>query len=457
MSAWNDHSLTVAMQSAFGTANVTDADYDAQALLAEVPSVSFDTEVTELDLMTGQVGAAAERIIGRRSGTLGFKIPLEGFASDYDPGNDDPGAAPVTAAVEIIPLWLALLGNAMGSNNTATSSNANFVRGLHLHNNTYTAAGMASGTASTIVLDANPAAQLYSPGSLVVAALSDTNTAPQIGWVETKGDPSAVTLALFEAAVNDVNDNDANIYGTSTAYASAEITDTNPLGFRWTGPNTVLCYDLLDAIADNVKLSWESGEVPTAEFSFKFYDFRLNKADGGLVVPSSYTRIPKLIGSVNARATIDGDNQCGLEAASWEWSATHRVTKCHGSSSGISAVEVIKPRIKASFSIPHDTNDKGYNAAGVESAGLGQHVWQSSLELGTRHSLGCYVGSQVGRIWSFLIPSGLVTSVQVADRDGAVAYTVEVEAASYSADESDDAAETKLTCPINSIARVAVG
>ena len=450
MSAWNDHSLLVAMQSAFGTPNNDDAHYEA--LLAEKPTVSFETEVSELDLMTGQVGAAPERIIGKRSGTLGFTIPLEGFVSGYDPTNEDPGGAPV--GEEVIPLWLAMLGNAMGSNNTATSTNANFIRGLHLQNNTYISGGMTSGTTTSIVLDADPAAQLLAPGSLVVAALSATNTSPQIGWIKVK---STVTLTLFEATVNDVNSDAAHIYGTSTAYASAEVTDTNALGFRWKGPETALCYDLIDGICSNVKLTWEVGEVATAAFTYKFYDFRLNKADGGLTIPSAYTRIPKLVGSVNGRATLDGANQCGLESCTWEWSATLRETKCHGSDSGISAVEVIKPRIKASFSIPHDTDDAGYDDAGSPSAGLGQHEWQSSLELGTRHSLGCYIGSQVGKIWSFLIPSGLVVGVSVGDRDGTVAYTVEIEAASYSADTTDDGAETSSTCPIDSIARVALG
>ena len=449
MSAWNDHSLKVAWQTAFGTPNADDAHY--LALLAQVPDVSFDTEVTELELMTGTVGAAAERVIGRRSGTLKFTIPLEGFVSGYDPTAENPGGAPV--GDEVIPLWMCMLANAMGSNNSAVASHANFIRGAHLHNEAYLAAGMASGTAGTIVLDANPVAGVFCPGALVVAALSPTNTSPQIGWIATK---ATVNLTLFEDAKNDVNDNAAHMYGTATAYQSSEITSTGALGFRWTGPDATLCYDLIDGIADNIKLTWESGEVPTAEFNYKFYDFRLNKADGLLTVPNVYTRIPKLVGSVNGRATIDGANTCGLEAATWEWSATLRETKCHGTDSGISAVEVIKARVKASFSIPHDTTDVGYDAAGAPSAGLGQHEWQSALELGTRKSLGCYVGSQVGRIWSFLIPSGLVTSVQVGDRDGTVAYTIEVEAATYSADSTDDA-ETSADYPIDSISRVALG
>lgn len=446
MSAWNDHSLLVAMQSAFGTPNTTDGDY--QALLAETPQVTFDTEITELELMTGQVGSAPERIVGRRSGSLTFSIPAEGLVNGYDPTAEDPGGTP--AANEVIPMWFNLLANAMGSNLSAVSSNANFIRGLHCSVSQYTSAGMASGTTTSIVCDDATASNKIDVGQLVVASLATTNTSPQIGWVKTK---AAQTLTLFEATKNDVNDNAANLYGTATAYVSSEISSTKALGFRWTGPDTTLCYDLLDAICERAQFSWEVGAVPTIEFTYRFYDFRLNKADGGLSVPKAYNRIPQIVGSSNGRATIAGTATCGIEAATWEWSCTLRETKCHGSDTGIQSVEVIKPRVKVGFSIPHDTADIGYDSAGSPSAGLGQHQWQSALELGTRMSVGLYVGSQVGKIFSFLIPSGLFTSVAVGDRDGTVAYTLEIEAGSYTAD-STDTAETSADSPLDSIARV---
>jgi hypothetical protein len=136
------------MQSAFGTPNTTDSDF--VALLAEAPTVSFEHESQDLDLMTGQVGAAPETLVGRRKATLTFKLPLEGFVSGYDPTSEDPGGTP--AGDEVIPTWFAMLANAMGSNNSAVSSNANFLRGLACSTSQFTAGGMASGTATTIVL-----------------------------------------------------------------------------------------------------------------------------------------------------------------------------------------------------------------------------------------------------------------------------------------------------------------
>jgi hypothetical protein len=438
------------MQSAFGTPNTTDSDF--VALLAEAPTVSFEHESQDLDLMTGQVGAAPETLVGRRKATLTFKLPLEGFVSGYDPTSEDPGGTP--AGDEVIPTWFAMLANAMGSNNSAVSSNANFLRGLACSTSQFTAGGMASGTATTIVCDNATASDKIDVGQLAVASASTTSTSPQIGWSKTK---SGQTVTLFEAAKNDINDPAANLYGTATAYASSEVSGTNALTFRWTGPETVFCVELLDAVCEKARCTWNMGEVPTIEFTYKCYNFQLNKADGGLGVPKAYNRIPQLIGTANARTVLmaESSTQCGLEDCAWEWSATLEDVVCHGADSGVSAVNIVDPRISAEFSIPHDSSDNAFDSAG-SPATVGQHVLQSAYERQDRMSVGVYVGSQVGRIWAFLIPSGTIPETpNVSMRDKTVAYSVKVQAASYTGDTSDTA-ETTLTSPIDSIARMAL-
>lgn len=461
MAAWNDHSLEVAYQTAHGTPNTTDSAF--QALLCDIPEVKFEHEITELDLMSGQVGAAPERLIGRRSGTLRFTIPLEGLVSGYD-GSENPGEAP--GGDEVIPPWFVMVANALGSNNSAVASNANWIRGLGTSVSQYTANGVtAAGTSvAAIVCDDATASNRVDVGQLVVTALSPTSTVPQIGFVATK---SEQTLTLFEDSKNAVADNDGHIYGTTTAYVSSEITSTAPLTFRWIGQTATLCYQLEDAYCDNIKISWEAGAVPTCEMSYRFYNFQNKFEDGLLVVPNAYNRIPQLVGSNNATAMIgdgtigDGANQCGLENCSIEWAPTTvRETKCHGSANGISAVEIIKPRVKASFTILHDDADLVYDAAGVDVTGgdkIGQHEWVSRLELGLAISVGIYVGSQVGKIFAALIPNGIIVATpDVQLRDTSVAYGLSIEAGAYTLD-STDTAETSADSPIDSIARVALG
>ena len=451
MPAWNDHSLLCAYQTAHGTPNTTPADF--VALQCDRPEVKFEHEIVELDLLTGQVGAAPERLIGRRSGSLRFTYPLEGFADGYNPTVEDPGGAPEGAGDEVIPPWFVLICNAMGSNMSAVASNANFWRGLGASVSQYIVDGQASGDETKVVFDDAPAS--VDVGQLVVVALTPTSTTLQIGFAKTK-DTVTKTITLFEDAKKDVTGTSADIFGTATGYVSSEITNTAPLTFRWTGPETKQCYVLEDAYCDGFKINWESGAVPTCEFSYKFYNFQRNELDGGLVVPDGYNRIPQLIGSHNATATIDGDNTCGLESCTWEWKpGTIRETKCHGSNNGIDAVEIISPRVTASFSIPDDSDDAVLDSAGG-AATLGQHLWTSKLELGTTLSIGVYVGSVVGKVFAMLIPSGtIVATPDVGFRDTTVIYTLTVEATSYTGDVTDTT-ETSANSPLDSLARVAL-
>ena len=112
--------------------------------------------------------------------------------------------------------------------------------------------------------------------------------------------------------------------------------------------------------------------------------------------------------------------------------------------------------IRDRFSIPQEKDDDIYNTAGV-TIGVteGAIVWQSRLELGTRVSFGVECGARIGRMFSILIPSGLVVAAPIAN-DELVRYSIELEAASYSTD-STDTAETSANSPLDSIFRIAQG
>jgi hypothetical protein len=448
MAYWSESSLGFQMQAAWGTA----ATNALKHLKCETPQFQPTTEVTELDLLTGQIGAEPERIVGRRSGTLTFSMPLEGMKAGYDPDDTELSPRHNPGQTDTIPHWLCLLANAMGSDLSSVSTAADFSDGKMCSYSTWTEAGVASATSTEITLDNSTASDKVKGGALIVTAASATSTSPQIGWVRAK---SGQVCTLFEAAVNTVSSATANCYGTATAYASSEALDQKPLTFVWKGNATEFAYILQDCICENATINWESGAVPTIEFTFRVYDFSMDKTKGGLSAPSSFKRIPQLVGTNNGRATLGGSAKCGLASCTWTWSATITDIVCHGASQGIAGVIITDPRIRASFSVLHESTDLVYNAAG--SAGnTGQHVWQSYLELGTTLSVGLYVGAQVGRIFSLLIPAGqIIEAPSIEDRDGSVAYTLTVAAGAYSGDTSDTA-ETAANSPIGSIARVAV-
>ena len=87
----------------------------------------------------------------------------------------------------------------------------------------------------------------------------------------------------------------------------------------------------------------------------------------------------------------------------------------------------------------------------------GSHLWQSYLERGVSSSLGVYVGSNIGRLFAFLVPNAKIVAVpQIADLSGAVGYQLTIEAGAYTAD-STDTAETSTNSPLDSLFRLALG
>jgi len=446
MAQWLEHSLGIAPQfTAFGTPNNTDGDY--KYIQADAPKIQFATEIVEQDLMTGQIGAAPRRLVGRRSGSLSFSMPLEGLKEGYDPIVEDPGSTGV------LPMWMNLVGNALGSYAAGIVSAATFWKGDGLSVSQYTADGMESGTASSIVTTAPASAKIHG-GQLTIAALSPTSTVPQIGWVKTK---VVNTLTLFEAAANNVNNTLAEMFGTGNAWLSNAHANQIPMTMRYVGENTEACYVLQDCICESFKITWESGAVPTVEFSFKFYDFSMDKTKGGLQIPASFQTIPQIVGTNNGRAMLGASLQCGLSACVVEYKCEILERKCHSATQGIDGVTYRKPRITVGCVIPYNNADVVYDSAGG-AGNTGSHKWQSFLERGVSSSLGVYVGSNVGRIFSFLVPKAIFVAVpQLSIVDGAESYTLAIEAGAYSADSSDIGGDTATTCPIDSLFRVAVG
>lgn len=447
MAYWNEHSLGIAPQvSGFGTVNGTDGDF--KYVLGDKPKVQFATEIAELELMTGQIGAAPERLPGRRHGTISFSMPLEGMKSGYDPTAENPGGTGV------LPHWIALAGNALGSYITNTvDTAAKFWQGDHISTSQYTAAGVASATTSAITYDNATASDKIDVGQLVATALSATSTAPQFGFAKAK---AGQVVTLFEASANAVNDNAGHAYGTGTAWLSAVHGSQLPMTMRWVGENTEACYILQDCICTGFKLTWESGAVPTIEFSFNFYDFSVDKTKGGLQVPASFYRVPQIVGANNGRAMVGTALKCGLQNCTLEYKAEVAELKCHSATQGIIGVTYKKPRIAVTCSIPWASTDAVYDAGG--SAGnTGSHLWQSYLERGVSSSLGVYVGSNIGRLFAFLVPNAKIVAVpQVADLDGAVGYQLTIEAGAYTSDTTDTA-ETSTTSPLDSLFRLGVG
>lgn len=441
MAYWSDSSVSMAPQTAFGTPNTTGGDFEA--VKCETPSFSLDTAITELNLLTGQVGAAPERLIGRRSGKFSFKMPLEGFKTGYTPTVENPGDTGV------IPHWAAIAANVLGSENSAIVSAATMWAGAHLDNGSYVANGVASATTTAVTFDAAGSIAALNAGSLVATAETPTSTTLQLGFAKSA---AGAVVSLFEASKNAVNSNTADLYGSANMWLSTGAYTPVPMTIRFTGAQTEMCYVLQDWICTGFSITWNSGEVPTITFNGQFYDFSIDKTLGGLVIPDSFDRIPQIVGSVNGYASLGGSQACGLESCTVDYSIEVLDVVCHAATQGISSVAYRNPRVKVSAQVLYQNTDPVYDSAG-SPASQGQHVFQSMLERGSTLSIGCYVGTKIGKAWAFLMPSGILTGVTAEKRGEYLAFKLDAEASTYSGDTAIHA-ETASNAPVNSVFRM---
>lgn len=455
---WSDHSLQFAIQDDLPTPSSVAQNLFA-TILCERPTVRFDTASQEVELNKGQIGAAPELIVGRRSGTLSFRQPLESFKDGYDATAENPGGAPV-GSVEVIPPWMILAANALGCNvealagATITDKNTNFWRGTFLSNTSYAAnAVTAAGTNSTNIQGDAAQGANHKAGQLICAATSAV-IEPFLGFTKTKLVDLMTTFEAAQAPTANYDDNGAEIFGTATAWLSDD--QPRALTCYWTGPNTAACYVLTGLVCESWKLAVDENDIASIEFTFRFYDFQMDKTKGGLVTPDAYERQPALVGNNGGALMLNAAHKCGFEDFAVEWSGQMRELRCFGASQGVNGVTVVKQKVRITCSVPHDAdNDVVYDAAGA-AGNTGSHQWQSSLELGTRHSIGVYVGPAAGRCLALLMPSGRITATpSVSDRDGIIAYQLQLDADTYSAD-STDTAETSSDSPIDSIFRLAL-
>jgi hypothetical protein len=456
MAYWQEHSLGIAPQSAFGTVNATtNTDQSGYRWIqGDKPKVQLATELVELDLMTGQIGAAPERLPGRRHGTISFSMPLEGFNAAYIADPTHANSQPGTGSSAVVPHWLALVGNILGSK-IGAPTDANFWLGTHLSTVVYDAGAVASAAStSEITLDDAPSSGAVHVGNLVATALAASPGSVQFGFVQAK---AGQVLTLLDPATRKVDDASANVYATANAWLSAVHGNQLPVSMLYVGEVTEAAMILQDCICTGFKITWESGAVPTIEFTYNFYEYTTDKTRGGLHVPLAHVRIPQIVGANSGQACIAGVATGGLQSCTVEYKTEVAELLAHHATQGISGVVYKKPRINVSLSVPWVSTDAIYDAAGG-AANAGSHKWQSALELGTAFKLGVYVGSSLGRLFAFAVPSCRIVAVpQLTDLKGANGYQLTVEAGSYTGDVSDVVGETAVTDPLDAIFKVSVG
>ena len=420
----------MAIQADLTTENETDSDF--VAIRCEKPDISFNQEVTEMDTLTGQAGAASEKIIGAKSGQITFNMPLETLPSDYDPTADN-----ISDAGIVSPVW-CLIANAMGSTTqsgvtggTTSLKNTEFWKGDAMHIKGYSANILDAGSStSTLVADGGNGVN-YDAGMYSLHGTDGDDTDCQAGFIKTIATDA---LTLFEPSQNAAATNDSR-FSSATAYVSDDA--PRPLTIRYTGNDATLCYKLVGAICSSFSITMNSKEVPVASFTFDFIDYVADSVDGTLTVPTAYSRAFRIVGNKGGRLTFSAMGagaKCGIEDLSIEYTAELQDISCHSSAEGISERLVKKRTTACSFTVPHNTTDTIYDEAGGSTT-YGNHQYQHYFENQTELSLGVEVGTVAGTYLSFLMPAGKITEApSLTDRDGFNAYNISMEANAYTGD-----------------------
>jgi len=466
---WTKSNFSVALETAFGTVNVTDGDY--QGLKWRTPKVDLDAETFEFDLMTGQVGAAPIRITGARKAKVSISAPLEAFITGYAPATDTPGTA------ACVPPWFALAANAIGGNVDAyvAETNAEFwmaKKGIWTQGNKYVVDGVASATNTSIT--AGVAANIWEDatvdariGNFVATYKAAVLSTVQAGWIKDY-DAATEKVTLFGASKNTINDPDAEIAPTITAWLSSAA--PRSLSMRHLGEDALACKQLTGMMPDSIKWKFTPGQVGDVEFSFRGYGFEDFPSKGGYAIPplplyaaNTFETAPKFTNELSARLMVNGAAQCNWQDLEIEWVPQIEENVCFGSGiGGVSGLRYVDQIIKCRFFAPWSDDDTYHIDDGAWTAtttARSQNVWQYRLESHTTISVVVEACPSIGKCISFLMPSLQVVSAKWEQKGKTWGYSIECESSTYSGDAATGVIqtgtpETAATSAMNSIFRI---
>lgn len=382
-------------------------------LKCEPPQFSWGArEMEELNLLTGQVGAARIRKAGSRHGkTFTIRTPVRSQAASYD-GTGTPSLPPeMQLAKEIF--GAAFVG-------------------------TYHAAELADppGDAKTWkVTDAELA-----PGAMYAVG-EDAETVVAIGWVQSQ---TGTDVTLFEDTIAVANEG-SHIYPCVTLYpANVEPT---PKEFRWVGDNGEFDVTLIGCVPTQARFTFDSGKIIMMEATYRFTDYTWGNS-GALQDPAEYQQIAALMGINNSRFSLNGpaegtpdpDGTCGAGNVVLEVTLEQTDRKCHSGRQGVKSVRTVRRDFQLSFDIPHTTD--------LVSDSL---LFDDSLENETPISVSLVSGNKVGKLVGFLMPAGrVIAQTELVVLDRVMGWRVTMAPAEYHGDGSDDDAG-------NSVCRLAIG
>ncbi len=380
-------------------------------LLCELPDISFNREIEELNLGLDNDGVAPQRVVGStHGGTVTLRMPLRGQASGYDP----TGAMTETPEIKLLK---ELVG---------TSAGAGYVD----------AEGTASGSdANTVEVDAGSlnVGMFHAWGDAGTKALHTT------GWVKSQ---TGTTVTLFEDSILAALTDDSDRLPSTTIWPDGSQPVAKSITVK--GNDSTQSITLIGCIPEGGSISLENGKVPMFEVTYRFTAYEYDTADGGLQSATAYDRLAPILGTSHGRVWLGGGNNLGDGSGAQDGTAETTGTcgvgsfkldialevfeiPCHGSSQGVSQVYVSKRNFTASFTVP--------SLSTHVDATTKDSVFGKSLAQGLGTSLSVQVGKTAGTLFAILIPAAVVTAQpDWGEVDGVQGYTLEFQPLDWTGD-----------------------
>ena len=389
-------------------------------LVCELPDISFNREIEELDLGLDSDGVAPQRVVGStHGGTFTIRMPLRGQASGYD------ATGSMTETPEI-----KLLKELVGTKEDQSYGDGD---------------GTASGS------DANTIEILGSvtPGNFTLYGDAPTKVVHCSGFVKSQ---TGTTVNLFEDSILSAVTDNSDKCPTMTIYPNGGQPTAKTFTIKGSDSTQSIC--LIGCIPESGSISLESGKVPMLEITYRFTSYEYDTSDGGLQSADVFTRLSPVLGTSKGRVWIGGGNAAGDGTGASNGSAETEGTcgvgsfkldialevyeiPCHGAAQGVSTVYVSKRNFTTSFTVPQvSTHVDGTTK---------DSIWGVSLAQEKGYSVSMQVGAQVGSIFAILIPSAVVTAQPGwGEVEGVQGFTLEMQPQDWSGDTGSAPANTPI-------------
>ena len=415
-------------QSAYTTAAATGSTSDWTQIVTQKPEISFNQQVEDFSLLTGQPGVEGDVVPGsEHGGTITLTMPLRSQASTYNAAADTPAASPE----------FDLIAECFGGT-ASTSYNGSEVAAIP-DGNTITAADAGAwhiGRAHAIGASASAIDAITfvkaKPGGVEITLLEDlpANNAP-----------------TYNAHGLEAGD---NMYPMITAYSSTDQPTAKT--FRWAGDDSDHDWRMVGCMPTKCTITMSAMKTPyvTLEYSFTKAVY---EGSGALFSGTDLQTIPPIMGDSGGWFQIKGVQDAdGTVSAAYHGAAnvqlevelTQDTIEAHSALQGVHDVKISQRRFSVSFDAP--LGDGDYSSK--------KHIWDNYFNAQTAFSVSCMAGTMAGRLFAFVIPACKMNSqASVATiGDTKVGFSVAASAKKYTSD-----GDGTLSGAQNSVARIAIG